>query len=378
MAVLVGTEGKDNLAGQSGTGDTIIGRDGDDLLIAHAGSGADYLEGDGGNDHLVGNGGNDILTGGADDDILSGGAGADLLMGGSGSDLADYSAQAGVLQQGIIVDLAAGEGAGGDAQGDLLFGIENILGTSGADVLIGDDGANAIHVGSDFFHAVDVVDAGGGDDTVTIGTAAAIVDGGAGEDRLIVTLAGTTGSTFTFASGTTETGASFTHFEHVTITGTQATDTLYGGAGLDVLMGGAGRDYLRGGEGNDALLGGDGHDSLRGGGGDDRLEGGWGNDYLVGGTGADTFVFDALNSSRDRILDFQAGADGDKIELSLARQGAAEIHSFDDFIGHLTETDAGLYLDLSGAAPWPVGVLFENMHISDFTADNLVLVDHLA
>jgi Ca2+-binding RTX toxin-like protein len=66
--------------------------------------------------------------------------------------------------------------------------------------------------------------------------------------------------------------------------------TLRGGPGQDKLVGGAGADKLVGGPGNDVLVGRDGADSLFGGPGDDRLVGCKGNDLLRGGSGEDTLL----------------------------------------------------------------------------------------
>ncbi len=90
-----------------------------------------------------------------------------------------------------------------------------------------------------------VVNAGGGDDTVTGGNGLTprtlIVDGGAGND---------------------------------TITGGDAGDTLSGGDGDDTLIGGRGNDVIQGGAGADQMVWnpGDGSDTLDGGDGSDRLE----------------------------------------------------------------------------------------------------------
>jgi Ca2+-binding RTX toxin-like protein len=84
-----------------------------------------------------------------------------------------------------------------------------------------------------------------------------------------------------------------------TLNGRGGNDLLLGGGGADLLRGGAGADTLRGGRGADVLRGGRGRDRLFGGGGRDRLYGGPGNDHLdggpgrdlcVGGLGADTFI----------------------------------------------------------------------------------------
>jgi Ca2+-binding RTX toxin-like protein len=73
-------------------------------------------------------------------------------------------------------------------------------------------------------------------------------------------------------------------------------DTLYGGSGSDYLNGGEGHDYLYGGTeydllvgylGNDTLKGEDGNDIVDGGDGNDNLFGGWNDDTLYGGKGDD-------------------------------------------------------------------------------------------
>lgn len=66
--------------------------------------------------------------------------------------------------------------------------------------------------------------------------------------------------------------------------------TLRGGPGQDRLVGGAGADKLVGGTGDDVLIGRAGADSLFGGPGDDRLVGCAGNDLLRGGPGEDTLL----------------------------------------------------------------------------------------
>lgn len=71
--------------------------------------------------------------------------------------------------------------------------------------------------------------------------------------------------------------------------GGSGADRLRGGAGADILKGGGGRDVLRGGSGNDRLFGGPGRDRLYGQPGNDRLNGGRGFDLGVGGLGQDTF-----------------------------------------------------------------------------------------
>jgi Ca2+-binding RTX toxin-like protein len=57
------------------------------------------------------------------------------------------------------------------------------------------------------------------------------------------------------------------------------------------------------------------NDELHGGAGRDRLDGGIDDDLLSGGGGSDTFVY-RRDYGRDKILDFETGADGDRLDLS--------------------------------------------------------------
>lgn len=101
------------------------------------------------------------------------------------------------------------------------------------------------------------VNAGGGDDTVTVGRGVGVsvtLRGGPGNDQLV-------GGSSVFG------------------------DKLIGGPGDDVLMGRAGPDLLYGGPGNDHLYGGSDDDKLVGGPDDDVLRGESGEDILLGGPG---------------------------------------------------------------------------------------------
>ncbi len=71
------------------------------------------------------------------------------------------------------------------------------------------------------------------------------------------------------------------------VIGTNAAETIVGGALVDSFVLGGGNDVGNGGGGGDAIDGGDGDDLLVGGDGDDSLEGGLGTDYLIGGDGID-------------------------------------------------------------------------------------------
>ena len=216
----------------------------------------DSLTGDSGANILRGNAGDDRLYGNDGHDTLIGGAGADLMNGGAGIDLADYSGSA----LGVQIGLGGAAGSGGDAAGDTLVDIENLLGSSFDDMLTGNAGANLISggTGDDSLHGEageDVLQGGDGGDALYGGDDDDQLYGDAGDDLIL---------------------------------GEHGHDTAHGGDGNDRILGGIGRDHLYGDAGNDELFGEDGFDWLYGGLGDDLLDGGAGNDYLSGGDGADT------------------------------------------------------------------------------------------
>ncbi|HLQ19262.1 MAG TPA: Hint domain-containing protein, partial [Tabrizicola sp.] len=154
--LLNGAGGADLINGGVGT-DTLIGGDANDTLYG----GVD-------NDILFGDAGADRLFGGSGADTLVGGAGADSLNGGLGSDTADYSSSTG----GVNVNLndAAAE-SGGDAAGDTLTSIENIIGSGNDDILVGSNVANELF-------------GGGGADSIVGNLGSDYIDGGAGNDTI--------------------------------------------------------------------------------------------------------------------------------------------------------------------------------------------------
>ncbi|WP_052120677.1 beta strand repeat-containing protein [Inquilinus limosus] len=164
---LDGGDGNDRLVGGDGV-DTIHGGNNDDSV--DAGTGNDIVFGEAGNDNLYGGDGSDQLDGGDGNDILEGGAGTDALTGGAGIDTASYASSS----AGVTVSLVTGAGTGGDAQGDTLSGIEQLLGSGFNDHLTGDANANTLwgQAGDD------VLAGGGGGD---------LLKGGAGSDSFVYT-----------------------------------------------------------------------------------------------------------------------------------------------------------------------------------------------
>ncbi len=194
----------------------------------------DILVGDSGVNALLGEGGNDLLFGGAGD--------SDYLDGGSGLDSVFYEDST----SGVTIDLGAYEGgaSGGDAEGDRLFNIENVIGSDHDDSLVGDDGSNLIEGGG----GADSLSGGEGIDTLSYAGSDAGVSANLSD-----------GST----SGGDAAGDTITGFEN--LSGSDFDDTLVGDDTDNILRGGAGVDALSGGAGADTLIGGHGADTLDGG-----------------------------------------------------------------------------------------------------------------
>lgn len=151
-AVLIYGEGGADRLMAGGCGSDLVGGPGDDVLV-----------GDRRWQWLVGGGGGDVLRGRGGDDRLKGDGhrssrGADLLDGGAGSDTASWDERT----TGIRVELANGTGP----EGDRLRDVEELSGTRGDDVLIGDAGRNRLR-GS---YGHDRLVGRGGRDTLNGGT----------------------------------------------------------------------------------------------------------------------------------------------------------------------------------------------------------------
>ncbi|MBY8977069.1 calcium-binding protein [Rhodobacteraceae bacterium NNCM2] len=193
----------DNFFASNGGTDTFFGGDGSDTAsFAGLGAGVGARLDGGANfgaaagasinsiENLIGTGFNDVLVGNAEDNVLNGGTGGvDAFYGGGGSDTVSY-----VNATGSVGARLDGGANFGQATGDLLSSIENLIGSSFNDVLVGATGA---------------------------------IDGGAGNDTM-------------FAGGNSGT----------TLIGGLGDDTisLAGGAGPDVAI-------IRSGEGNDTITG---------------------------------------------------------------------------------------------------------------------------
>ena len=133
-------------------------------------------------DNVVGSGFPDNLKGSSDannlqgkngDDVIEGGLGADSIDGGNGADTASYMSSSAAVAVNL---LSSGVQTGGDAQGDILINIENLIGSANGDTLTGNDGVNNIQGGA----GNDILDGGG-----VSGVGMDILTGGDGIDTFI-------------------------------------------------------------------------------------------------------------------------------------------------------------------------------------------------
>jgi len=334
--VICGGSGADVIHGDRGN-DTIDGKLGNDAV--HGGRGSDEVDGgsdrdgvygESGNDSLDGGRGNrDEVDGGPGDDVVGGGPGAfDSLMGGVGRDRVD----GGVGNH----DIASYRGAGGSvavnlgsgivtgAEEERLTGIEDAVGGSGEDVLLGSDTTS------------NRLDGGPGDDRLLGVWRSDQAYGGPGSDQCLGSFAveDSCGPAGGRRGGTKiELYESIVGSSSLTIAGDDGVDdvTISRGDRGYVVRGGSGNPVLRsaprsGGCGRAA-----GSISCAGpvtsilvslGGGDDRLEvmgsipagvsvtveGGPGRDWLRGGRGGDT-LYAGDDSDPDTIV----GGGGDDV-----------------------------------------------------------------
>ncbi len=243
---VVGSGGNDKITLDESNGALpaaqLFGGDGNDTLTG--GSGNDLLFGGSGNDTLLGKGGNDLLFGGSGNDVLTGGTGDDQMFGQSGDDRMIWNPGEGtdLMEGGDGIDTAEVNGGNGAE----MFAIT----ANGSRVRF--DRLSPAPFSLDIGTTENlVVNANGGDDTITAGNGLATlihltIDGGAGND---------------------------------TITGGDGDDTLLGGDGNDVINGGRGNDIARLGAGDDTFV----------------WNPGDGSDVVDGQAGNDTMLFNGAN-----------------------------------------------------------------------------------
>ncbi len=268
----------------------------------------DILVGTGGDDTIFDLGGNDTIVAGDGNDTIFAGQGSDFISGGDGVDTLHYGAS----DKAVQVNLATHTGHGGYAEGDVIFEIENLIGSTFNDTLTGDSNDNTIDggEGNDVIHGgggVDLLKGGDGNDTLYSDNSIASFNGGADTDT--VDFSGRTQSSYygyhpggvyvNLAYQIVEYNGPFYHGwgPHGTIVG---VENVNGTNYADTIIG----DYSN-----------------------NVLNGNGGNDTLFGGTGNDTFVFaksgGAVDFGHDTIGDFAAGQDHLQIDHAIFGDFAA-------------------------------------------------------
>jgi serralysin len=303
---------------------------------------SDSLYGFGGDDHLEGGGGEDRLDGGNGNDNLRGGGGSDHLVGGYGNDTADYSQSPsfnGTI--GVYVHLNTNSAMYNDAAIDTFSGIENLIGSSYRDVLVGDSGANSISGLGDNDHLGGLT----GNDRLEGGAGNDVLDGGAGVDTMV----GGLGSDLYYVSdaGDIVIESAGQGSDRVLVTVSYA---LPPGADIELLMPEvvySTQAYsLTGNASGNVILGNDGANVIGGGGG---------NDELTGRGGADSFLFDTPLDAAfnvDVITDFVVADDTIRLEDSVFAAFATGPLAAERFVVGTTAQDASdnvIYNDVTGA-----------------------------
>jgi len=175
----------------------------------------------------------------AGDDTLISSARSETLVGGPGADTVNYS----FARRRVVVRLPRQRAFGHGRDG--LRGVEQVIGSEGADIIVGDSRRNWL-------------EGGGGNDRIIGGGGNHLLDGGPGDD------------------------------------------TLAGGPGSDLLLGGAGNDRLNGSSGRDILVGDTDAEefSLQ-----ERLAEQSGRDTLRGGSGQDVLLGSHTTLQRATLID---------------------------------------------------------------------------
>lgn len=276
---LIGGDGADVVRGGGGP-NWVVGGTGNDLVTG--GPGADQVMGD---DIGMDIGGADTVKGGTGSDVVLPGGGSDRLTGGPGFDWLDYQDQS----TGVSVTLPSGT-VTSPGERDEFEEFEAVRGTSGQDVLMGDEDIN-LFAGQ------------GGDDWI---------DGRGDFDMAFYDSAGGP-VRVDLGEGTATGSASDTLSSIEGAMGSRFDDSLLGGEESNLLIGQGGSDELFGLGGNDAFFpegGGEPNkdcEEMLGGGKECSYVqfGEPGNDVIVGGEG-----------SRD-LIDYSFAFNDVKVDLVL-------------------------------------------------------------
>lgn len=275
--------------------DDVRGSHNGDIIFGGTGSASYYLGN--GSDYFYGGSGNELVSYSAGNDMLDGGAGSDVLYSHSpywgspnaifyldgyadtnNNSIADY------IDRGVGSLVSNGVTYTGFAISrgtTLLINLENLLGESPNDYLVGDNFDNIINgrTGNNYLFGQ------GGNDTIHAAMGSNVIDGGFGTDTVDFSNSwygtGTTTSAYVFLADANFFGSSdktyfwggnfdfqartgLSTFSNITnvenITGSSLNDVLYGNSSANTITANNGDDIIAGNGGADMLYGGNGND----------------------------------------------------------------------------------------------------------------------
>jgi Ca2+-binding RTX toxin-like protein len=219
-----------------------------------------------------------------------------------------------------------------------------LLGTAGADTLIGGIGNDAYRIGN-------------AADTVTENATE-------GNDTVVTSVSWTLGASQSVETMGTVNAASTSA---VDLTGNDLAQSIYGNAGANKLGGGGGKDYL-------VALG-----------GDDELDGGTGADNMRGGTDSDIYyvddlgdaIFEAIDEGDDKVVAsasyaLSGGADVEEIDTSDSAATTAINLSGNEFAQTLTGNAGNNVLNGHGGADHMVGLAGNDIYAVDNALDTIL------
>jgi Ca2+-binding RTX toxin-like protein len=227
--------------------------------------------------------------------VISGGAGDDMLKGGASGDRIS-------IDTGGIDLVQAGGGDDYIVVGSALTAADQINGGAGLDE-IEMSGDVTLTLGGSAVADIEKLFLRSGHD-YTLNLSDALLDAG---ETLVVSATGLGSGDVLIVRGTAETNGA------LNVKSGAGADSIIGGAMADTLVSYAGADTLKGGGGADLLEGGADNDRLYGQAHSDTLKGGDGDDLLYGGVASDVFVFSGAAWGKDRIVDYELHLD--KIDL---------------------------------------------------------------
>ncbi|KQP15411.1 calcium-binding protein [Methylobacterium sp. Leaf93] len=285
------------------------------------GAGEDGIGGGGGGDTLIGGAGDDGIDGGSGDDFIEGGAGADALRGGGGIDTVSYEHSS----SGVRINLYRNDQvSGGDASEDTLYDFTNVIGSLDGDWIAGDGKDNTLdgNGGSDTLHG------NGGNDRLIASSTPVAVDGGTGQDVLIVELNPYL-DTLNFSDET------FKGIEKVAVRSNGSIYMADVTLGTSIISQSVEGDHGK-------IIGTAGDDRIRAGSGGDRIDAWSGDNTVLGGVGKDQFIFRS-EKGRTEIHNFELGKDKlallplttnfDNVVITSVHDGQDTLVSFKKYTG---------------------------------------------